>query len=190
MKRKITFLCANLVPFLFVALFFISSGMIAQEVKIYELFENNSQVSAVKASKSALKSGATTVESQNYTEDLNNFYELNYKLKPTIYIENNTIVQVPNNETPIKIKLEDVKSFNVLKTYNPLFETVELIVIDVKNLSELNTSFDISSLQSFSSLKYIYVQCNQFTSSVSQMQNFIMNTGSNITIYFMTVNPS
>lgn len=187
--KKITFLSSNLVAFLFVTFFFVSKG-IAQEVKIYELFENNTKFSKVQAVKSTLKTGTTSAKSQNYTEDLNNFYELNYKLKPTIYIENNTIVQVPNNETPIKIKLDDVKSFNVLKANNTLFKTVELIVIDVKNLGELNTSFDISSLQDFSSLKYVFVQCNQFSSSVSQMQKFVLNTGANITVYFMTVNPS
>jgi hypothetical protein len=187
MKNKITFLCSNFVLVVFISLFSFTIGY-AQGAKVYELFENNYNGTNV-ASKSALKAN-TNNTSQTYTDDLNKFYDLNYNLKPTIYINNNVIVKAPANEAPVKVKLEDTNSFNILKSYNPLFETVELIIINVENSSGLNTSIDVSLFQSFTSLKYIYVQCNQFTSSVNQIQNFITNAGSDVTIYFMTLNPS
>ncbi|RXP56613.1 hypothetical protein EC396_07595 [Lutibacter sp. HS1-25] len=166
--------------------------MKAQEVKVYEIFNHNPQENLVPQNKST-KSAKTTlaaVENNSYAADLNNFYDLNYNLKPTIYIANNAIAMAPDNQNPVKVILEDVKSLNILKTINPVFQTVELIEINVESLSELNTIFDVATLQSFSSLKYIYVQCNQFSTSVAQMQRFVINTGSSITVYFMTINPS
>lgn len=185
MKNKTTLFRSNLILTYVLSLVFIATGM-AQEVKIYELFDNDSQVNTTQLSKTAKASVTNTT----YTQDLNNFYDLNYSLKPTIYVQNNSIVTVSLNEIPIKVKLEDSNSYTVLKSNNPIFQTVELIVINIENVSELNNIFDVSALQGFSNLKYIYIQCNQFNSSVTQIQNYVINAGVNITVYFMTVNPS
>lgn len=189
MKNTTTLFCSKLILSIVVALFFVSIGF-AQELKVYELFDNGSQVSIAPQLSKSSKTAKTTVTSTTYTEDLNNFLELNYNLKPTIYIENNSIVQVPTNGTPIKIKLEDTNSFNVLKTNNPIFQNVQLIAINVQNANEMSNTFDVSSLNSFTNLKYIYILCNEFNSSTDQIQRFILNAGTDITVYFMTTNPS
>lgn len=185
MKKTTIINCVLILTFVFSL---ITLKGYAQEVKIYELFENVQPNPVAKAGKTVLSS--KTAVNTSYSEDLKSFYELNYKLKPTVYIQNNSIVQVPANKDAIKVQLEDTKSFNILKSNNPNFETVELIVVNVASIAELNNSFDVSSLQGFNSLKYIYVQCNQFKTSVNQIQNFVINAGTSVTVYFMTTNPS
>jgi hypothetical protein len=191
MKNNTTLSCYNFFLTFVVSLVFIYSVK-AQEAKVYEIFDHNPQENLVPLNKSTKSAKATLSATVNttYAADLNNFYDLNYNLKPTIYVANNSIVMMPDNEVAVKLKLEDTKSLSVLKTINPIFQTVELIEINVESMSELNTAFDVATLQSFSSLKYIYIQCNQFSASVAQMQRFVINAGSGITVYFMTTNPS
>lgn len=191
MKTNTTLNFADIFLSAIISLFFLFTGS-AQELKIYEIFENNPQESSVVLSKAGkLAKTSTVAVSTTYTDDLNYFNELNYNLNPSIYVANNAIVIMPeNNQTPIKLNLEDTKSFDILKSGNPIFETIELIEINVESASELNATLDVSTLQGFSNLKYIFVQCNQFNTSVSQMQRFLTNVGSDITVYFMTINPS
>jgi len=189
MKNAITLFSSKLILSVVFLLFFVSIG-ISQELKIYELFDNDSQVSTVSQSNKSSKVAKTSVAGSTYTQDLNNFYDLNYNLKPTIYVENNVIIQVPDNNMPIKIKLEDTKSLNILKTNNPIFQTVELIVINIQNPNEFNNAFDVSLLKSFTNLKYIYIMCNEFSSSIDQIQRFVLNPGADITVFFMRTNPS
>lgn len=188
MKIKTNLFRSHLVLIFVLSLILVNTGK-AQEIKIYELFDNNSQTSTAPLSKSG-KTAKAAVANSTYTDDLNKFNDLNYSLKPTIYIQNNSIVNVTENEIPLKVKLEDAQSFNIIKSNNPLFQTVELMVINIENSSDLNNGFDVSALQSFSSLKYIYIQCQEFNSSVDQIQRFITNPRPEITIYFMTLNPS
>lgn len=190
MERKTTFLRSNIVLGALISLFFINTG-VSQEVKVYELFEDSLTSTVSVASKTVSKTATiAAVTETTYEEDLNNFYELNFNLIPTIYIKNNSIVQIPNNESPLGVNLEDTNSFNVLKSNNPLFKTVELIVVNAENSNDFNNVFDASTLQGFNNLKYIYVQCLQFNTSVAQIQKFVINVESDITVYFMTVNPS
>lgn len=187
MKKKTTLsFCTTILTCVF-SLLLVAKGF-SQEVKIYELFENGATSNVAKVGKTVLKTQTAT--DATYTGDLKSFYELDYNLKPTIYIQNNTIVNAPDGEVPVKVKMEDTNSFNVLMSNNSIFNKVELITIYVDSPSQLMSSLNVSTLQGFNNLKYIYVQCNQFNSSVSQMQNFVTNVESNITVYFMTINPS
>ena len=113
---------------------------------------------------------------------------MEYKLKPTIYVSDNRIKKVIGDSNPLRLKMEG-NQINTLKSENPLFNSVELIVINIEKQSDLNGYFDVSSLQDFNSLKYIYVQCH-FNCSESQIQQFVRNASSEMTIFFMNVNPS
>jgi hypothetical protein len=187
MKNKVMLFRSNFILFSVVLLFFINNG-IAQETKIYELFETESQTTTTtQISKSTLSKSAT--KSNSYTNNLNDFYDLNNNLKPTVYVVDNSIVKVSGKTNPLKLNSEDVTSFNVLKSGNRLYQSVELLIVNLENSRELNTPLDLASLQNFNSLKYIYIKCN-FKCTVEQIKRFVLNAKPEITIYFITINPS
>ncbi|MFD2551057.1 hypothetical protein ACFSQP_04435 [Bizionia sediminis] len=108
---------------------------------------------------------------------------------PTIYVEENRIINVTGDERPTVLKFLDANSFRVAETNNSLFREVKVITITLSRPSELNTRFDVSRINGFSSLQYIYVKC-LFECSDAQIRNFLINANNIPTTFYKVVNPA
>ncbi len=150
-----------------------SNGSFAQENPIYQLSDN--------ANNRSMSRSTTAIAT--YPEDLL------YDLEPSIYIQNNQIIDVTESIAPKVLKLKDVNSFNVLSTRNALFKRVEMITINIKSASELARPFNVDNIRGFGSLKYIYLKC-EATVTESQIRNFIQQADSEISIFYKILNRS
>jgi hypothetical protein len=163
--------------FLFISFSFVSIQQTqAQDYKVLELKgESNNH-------------GSTALKSASDDED-ETPYQLLYSLKPTIYVKNNSIIQVTGPNKPVSLTTSDVNSLNILKIDNPLFNTVQILKIQLNEISDLNNYLDMSSIQGFSNLSYVYIMC-YFKCTESQIRAFIKNASPETIIYFEQVNPS
>jgi hypothetical protein len=163
-KRKLSnFLLVSALAILF------SANGFAQE-NIYQIFDENSGNSSLRSS-------------------VNVPNELLHGKNPTIYIENSSIINVTGDVSPIVLKLLDATSFSLLQDNNSLYNNVEVITITLNRASDLNNRLDVSSINGFRSLKYIYVKC-LFECTDQQIRSFLLNADSVTTVFYKVVNPS
>jgi hypothetical protein len=116
-------------------------------------------------------------------------YHLLYSLLPTIYVKNNSIINITGPNKPATLTLDDANSLNILNTENPLFETVQIIKIQLNDISDLNKYVDFSALKGFDSLGYIHFTC-YFDCNENQIRAFIKNINPEIITYFEYVKPA
>lgn len=190
MKNKITFKSFSLFSVCLIAFVWLNT-MNAQDTNVYELFENDFQLDKVQAksqTKSAtLKSGVNNKEVTNI--NLQDFLKLNNNIQPTVYIDKNAVVNVTGAVSPVKVKYSNIKPFNKLNEEESLFNSVELVVINLKTSNDLKNEFDLSKVNQYHNLKYIFIKCH-FNCSVNQIQQFVKNTEPEVIVYFTKVNPS
>ncbi|MDO7173608.1 hypothetical protein [Mariniflexile sp. AS56] len=141
----------------------------AQETKIFEI-KNGSIINS--------GNNAKTIPTQ-----------LLYSLKATIYVKNNSVLKVTGSQNPLVLKTYDASSLNILKTKNTLFNKVQIIKIQLNEVSDLNSSIDFSTISDFNNLSHIYI-ISYFKCRKSQIRAFIRNVNPEITVYFENVNPS
>ena len=110
--------------------FAILSTLSAQEYGIYEIEKNSKGKDKDKNGKSGNRT---------------NFYNLALNLQPTHYIENNSIKKTYNAGDPIKVTIEDSKSYNYMKNNKSKYPNVEIIIISLEQPSDINKSIDLSN---------------------------------------------
>lgn len=190
MKNKTTLKSFNLFSICLIAILWLNS-VNAQDTTVYELFENDFQMNAVQSKtlnkSAALKSNANKNETAN--SGFQNFLELNNNLRPTVYVDKNSIVNITGPEKPVKLKYSNIQAFNKLNEDNSLLNSVELITINIENSNDLNNKFDVSKINDFQKLKYVFIKCN-FNCSVDQIKQFVLNLEPEVIVYFTKVNPS
>lgn len=172
MKNRMNATLASVIMVCTLLVVFTGSSF-AQENPIYQLSDNTNNQS-MSRSTSAIAS---------YPEDLL------YDLEPSVYIQNNQIVEVTEGQAPKVLKLKDVNSFDILSTRNDLFNRVEMITINIKSASELTRPFNVDNIRGFGSLKYIYLKCESSVTE-SQIRNFIQQADSEISIFYKIFNRS
>ncbi|WP_136480997.1 hypothetical protein [Cognatitamlana onchidii] len=163
MKNKLTFKTS--VVFLIFSISLLSSNLInSQDRNIFEL----------------------TTQSNN--RDRSDFYDLAFNLKPTAYFKDNAFRNQYGEGSILKITFEDTNSFDALANNQGNYDSAELIIIKVNNLSELNQTVDLMSLTSLNKLKYIFIKCF-FKTNKQQVENFI-SANPNIRVFYFAQNPS
>ncbi len=169
----------------FSLLFLLLHVTYAQNEKIYELFENETLQNRTTTNQSK-----TSLSNKNtYNSNLNEFYQLHNNVHPTVYVAGNSVKNRAGKLKPLKLTAEDVVALTSLNRSNALYSSVQLLTIKLENPSDLNRVLDLSKLQGFTNLEFVFIQ-SPFKISVNQIRNFILNPGPNVTIYFMNVNPS
>lgn len=156
-------------------LLFSSSELVAQENDIYEVNATNTL--------------SKTSSKKENPKDRESFYDLAFKLHTTSYVENNSIRKSNKNSTSVsKLTFNDVSSFNVLKQTNQDFNDVELITIVLKSANDLNNKIDLTEINGFDNLKYVYIKC-QFNCSEQQIKGFVTSNGT-VRVFYKTEIPS
>ncbi len=154
----------------------------AQERGIHEL-KSNTKVTSKFSSKSAKGNKKNDIERDR-------FYDLAFKLQPTIYINNSLVTTKNNKKPPIKIKMSDVNSFGKLEELAIKHKDIALIYLTLYKNSDLNSILDLSSINGFDNLKYVYVRC-LFDCDDSQIKKFVKTaTNSSIRVFYKTQTPS
>lgn len=115
--------------------------------------------------------------------------ELLHGNNPTIYIQNSEIINVTGTESPTVLKLLDASSNSLLQANNRSYNSVQVITITLNQMSDLNNRLDLSRINGFTSLRYVYVKC-LFECSDDQVRNYLMNADSVTTVFYKVVNPS
>lgn len=116
------------------------------------------------------------------------FLSLIYDLHPTIFINNNTIKNISGVKQPVCLII-DPSSFNFLSNRNDNFSKIEVISINIKTKSDLNQSLDLSKINGFNKLKYIYVS-SAIDISSRDIESFIKNSNDRVTIYCKKITQS
>jgi hypothetical protein len=128
-------------------------------------------------------------QSINLRSSVNIPDELLHGKNPTIYIKDASIINVTGDESPKVLKLLDATSSNILRNANNQYNDVEVITITLNRISDLNLRFDLSSINGFNSLRYIYVKC-MFDCTDQQIRDFLLNADSVTTIFYKVINQS
>jgi len=186
MKNKITFRSLNLFGISLFAFMWLNV-VSAQDTSVYELFENDFQINNVQSKSATLKSNANAKEITNI--GLQDFLELNNNLKPTVYIDRNSVKNITGVGNPVKLKYNNIQPFHKLNEDSSLFNSVELITINLKTSNDLKNEFDLSKVNQFQKLKYVFIKC-YFDCSVDQIKQFVLNLEPEVIVYFTRVTPS
>lgn len=110
-------------------------------------------------------------------------FDLLYDLKTTVYVKNNSILNVEGAGAPVVLKFLDTQSFNYVSTGNSLYNQIELITINLSSVNELRNSFNVDAIRGFSNLKYIYLKC-EFEISENQIRSFLQNADPKIVFFY------
>lgn len=117
------------------------------------------------------------------------FFDIAYNNFSTIYVEDGIISKVSEEGNPIKLKSRDLQLHSLLNSSNNLFESIELIIVDLEKQTDLSKSINVSNLTEFKNLKYIFVKC-YFECSADQIRRLILNSNPEITVYYILANQS
>ena len=172
-------------------LFSISNFVNAQQNKIIQIVENDNQLNENKVERNHKSSKFSKRSSKSESEDSarEDFNDLQFKSQHSVYVADKKIFNRTGGNKAARLRLEDVSSIEFLYTQNADFNQVKVISIKINNLLDLNQKLDMSKLSAFDQLKYIFLQCG-FDCTEDQIQKFILNYKSNITIYYMVSNES
>jgi hypothetical protein len=155
-----------------------SSSCFAQENRIYQLSDTDGLVS-----NNNLTSRSSLNTMTEYPEDLL------YGLEPSVYIQNNAILNVEGVTAPVVLKFKDINSFGFISTRNELYKKVEMITIHLSTIDDLQTPFNVDAIRGFNNLKYIYLKC-EFSITETQIRAFIQNADPEISIFYKKTNRS
>lgn len=97
------------------------------------------------------------LKEQSSQKTTHSLKDLCYALVPSVYLRQETR-QVKGDESPVRV-ITDASSFGQLYNESADFESVELIFVQVNNPEDLKESLDLSALEHFPNLKYIYFSC-------------------------------
>jgi len=106
-------------------------------------------INAIASMKSS--SDPATVDEGKHLENLA------FKINPIIYFKNGNTTLI-GESSPVVIDT-DVASIFKLYEENSLYRTVEIITIRVENESELSAIIDLTNINGFRDLKYVYFLC-------------------------------
>ncbi len=180
LNRRFTLNLKHLLMFIF--LVSISNFVNAQQNQIIQITDNDSGATENKVEKNHKSMRSNKSSSDDTTRK--DFNDLQFKSQHSIYVANKKILTKTGEDKVARLRLEDVSSLDFLYTHNPDFKQIEIISIKINNVSDLNQKLDMSKLSAFDQLKYIFLQCG-FDCTEDQIQKFILNYKSNITIYYM-----
>ncbi|MEP5341111.1 MAG: hypothetical protein ABJL44_10085 [Algibacter sp.] len=136
----------------------------------------------------AQEKGIYEIENDAATNERSHFYDLAFKLHPTIYLKNNTVKKIYGEGDMKKITLEDSKSFDILNNQDTRYKDVEIITMKSISETDLNNHLDLSNTSVFGNLKYIYIRSN-FTLTPEDIISFI-KVNPNVRIFYKSANQS
>lgn len=143
-----------------------SNNAFSQDFKVLSPENNFAKKSST--SKTAVPSELNTLVSQ---------------LLPTVYYSKGTVSSYGETSA---VRLEtDIQGINSISEISSKLGNVKIAKIFLNNQSDLNSKINVDSLESFQSLKYVYVIA-KFETSEAQISNMIINTNPDILILFST----
>jgi len=132
----------------------------------------------VKAYISSLKTSnqktRATVSTSQYVENLV------FGIQPAVYFQSS----VPKNygDNPVKL-FTDISSLKAIPNSNFSKDNIEIVVIKIKNNSELNAKIDLLEFSGFSKLKYIYILSSVNTTD-QNISNMFLNYTNQYSIFY------
>ena len=111
--------------------------------------------------------------------------KLVYGSNATIFI-NNSAARTLGNGVPT-VAVFDTSNLQALQKSNPDFNSVRLLKLKVEDSEDLRRSIDLASLNEFSNLEYVFIQC-AFNCNPAQLQNMFSNV-EDVRILYMIATP-
>lgn len=128
-------------------------------------------ISSLKKSNQRTK---TSVSNSQYVENIV------FGIHPGVYYYSG----VPKTYGAIPIKLfTDISSINNISTANILKADIEIVVIEIKNSSDLNAKIDLLKFSDFSKLKYIYILSSVNTTD-QNIANMFLNYNNQYSVFY------
>ncbi|MFA5974411.1 MAG: hypothetical protein WC780_18825 [Lentimicrobiaceae bacterium] len=106
------------------------------------------------------------------------------ELQPTVYLSNSIVT----GNTKAKCAEVKASAIDQLSSDNSLFNDIELITIRLESPADMGFVLDLSKLNGFTKLKYIYFLC-EFDGDAKELQKLFIPTAG-ITVLYMVSIPS
>lgn len=103
-----------------------------------------------------------------------------HNLNPAIYTYGNTLKTYGENYT---VLFTDIESINYIKNNSIPSNKVEVVKVNIKKATDINTKIDLSIFSSFSNLKYIYI-VSEINTTKQNIVNMILNDDNVYTILY------
>lgn len=141
----------------------------------------------VTVSASAQKVKASNYKALLSRTDNSEVQKLVSSFLPTVFMENGKVTSADEGAA---ISVEsDAASFSKIASIGKQGTDVQILKIRLSDKNELNSKFDLSSLNNLPKLKYIYVIC-PFEAQETQISNMFMGTIPTVTIIYSAAIPN
>ncbi|WP_306350417.1 hypothetical protein [Flavobacterium sp. '19STA2R22 D10 B1'] len=77
----------------------------------------------------------------------------------------------------------DLISLNQIFQFNSSLKSAEVLIIHLKNISDLNNTIDLSKAAELKNLKYIYI-VSEFNTTPNQLKNKLINIPTSVVTYY------
>lgn len=136
----------------------------------------------------AQERGIYEIENEVASNERSHFYDLAFKLHPTLYLKDNKVRKVYGEGVIKKIIFEDVQSLRMLNSQGARNRGIELIIIKLSTQTDLNSNQDLSRGSVFGNLKYVYIK-SDFSLTPQDVISFI-TVNPNVRVLYKSENPS
>lgn len=120
---------------------------------------------------------ATTASAQTAGTPLS---ELLSEVQTAIYAENGTVKSFGTNPVCLQTTASD---FSRLPDLGYPVASVELLTIKIRNASELASSIDLSTLEGYDALKYVYV-LSEIPASETTLSGIVRNAPGSVAVFY------
>ncbi|MDT0644383.1 hypothetical protein RM553_16210 [Zunongwangia sp. F363] len=119
------------------------------------------------------------------TAQVENINALIYDLNPTIFVEDQKVKSYDEKDPLIARVKPD--SWNLLSQDEEIFNSIELITLQLPQANSFSQTLDLSGFKSFNNLKYIFVECTG-NCTAGQVERIFRNVGE-VTVLYVVSTP-
>jgi len=166
-------------------LFFLSINSFSQNAVRPNQNSEKKSVSVIKLD-DYLQSLVTSSDKSTGNKDYTNLLSLIKDIKSTVYLKNGLVKTY--GETPTCLR-SDVSSIKLASDSKTSMNDVEIVIINVDNPKDLETSIDLSFVTNLKKVRYVYLLLD-FEVSPTALSSWIKNTNTNCVVLYKIDNRS
>ena len=141
----------------------------------------NSVTPAIKEIKTYISSLKTGDKKTKVSATNSQFIEnLVFGVQPSIYLNSGN--EKIYGDKPVKL-FTDISSLSKIPSSNLATDTIEIVVVNIKNATDLNSKIDLAIFSNFTTLKYLYV-LSSINASEQNIANMFLNYNNQYSIFY------
>ncbi len=141
----------------------------------------NSVTPAIKEIKTYISSLKTGDKKTKVSATNSQFIEnLVFGVQPSIYLNSGN--EKIYGDKPVKL-FTDISSLSKITSSNLATDAIEIVVVNIKNATDLNSKIDLAIFSNFTTLKYFYV-LSSINASEQNIANMFLNYNNQYSIFY------